>query len=277
MADATIGSLPIAESLDDDALLVAEIQGVAVKITGAQLKALVRAGVEVYVSKAEQAASDAKAAATEAEAAVKEIGTAVTDTKENVEAAQAAQQGAESAKSGAESAKESIENMLVAAITLETGQPATVSKELVDGVVKLVFGLPAGEKGEPGEKGDPGPKGEQGETGETGPPGPQGEPGVTGAPGSSIESISRTSGTGAPGTTDTYTITLTDGRTSEFFVYNGKDGAGAGDMTANVYDPQGKAQDIFKYVDDKCAALLQQVQNILEHAFIVQPEESEVK
>lgn len=270
MADATIGSLPIAESLDDDALLVAEIQGVAVKITGAQIKALAKAGVTVYVTKAEQAASDARESAQKALSAADGIETAA-------EEAQAAKTGAEAAKDDAESAKAAIENMLVDAIALETGQPATVSKELVDGVVKLVFGLPSGEKGEPGEKGATGPKGEQGETGETGPPGPQGEAGATGTPGSSIESIIRTSGTGAPGTTDTYTITLTDGSTSEFFVYNGKDGTGAGDMSAGIYDPQGKAQDIFKYVDDKCAALLQQVQNMLEHAFIVQPEESEAK
>lgn len=31
----------------------------------------------------------------------------------------------------------------------------------------------------------------------------------------------------------------------------GPAGSGTGDMTASVYDPQGKAQDIFKYVDEK--------------------------
>ena len=69
--------------------------------------------------------------------------------------------------------------------------------------------------------------------------------------GSSIQSIERTSGTGAPGTTDTYTVTLTDGDTTTFQVYNGKDGSGTGDMTKAVYDPQGKAQDIFAYADTK--------------------------
>ena len=47
---------------------------------------------------------------------------------------------------------------------------------------------------------------------------------VTGDDGSSIQSITRTAGNGAPGTTDTYTVTLTDGRTTTFQVYNGKDG-----------------------------------------------------
>ena len=71
---------------------------------------------------------------------------------------------------------------------------------------------------------------------------------VTGEDGSSIQSITRTAGNGAPGTTDTYTVTLTDGSTTQFQVYNGKDGMGTGDMTAAVYDPQGKKQDIFQYV-----------------------------
>ena len=69
--------------------------------------------------------------------------------------------------------------------------------------------------------------------------------------GSSIQSIERTSGTGASGTTDTYTVTLTNGDTTTFQVYNGKDGSGVGDMTKAVYDPQGKAQDIFAYADAK--------------------------
>ena len=75
--------------------------------------------------------------------------------------------------------------------------------------------------------------------------------GKDGVDGSSIESIERTSGTGAPGTTDTYTVTLTNGDTTTFQVYNGKDGSGSGDMTKDVYDPHGKAQDIFAYADAK--------------------------
>lgn len=74
---------------------------------------------------------------------------------------------------------------------------------------------------------------------------------LKGADGSSIQSIDRTSGTGAPGTTDTYTVTLTNGNTTTFQVYNGKDGSGSGDMTKSVYDPQNKAKDIFAYADAK--------------------------
>ena len=42
--------------------------------------------------------------------------------------------------------------------------------------------------------------------------------------GNGISSIVRTSGNGAAGTTDTYTITFTNGTTTTFKVYNGKDG-----------------------------------------------------
>ena len=48
----------------------------------------------------------------------------------------------------------------------------------------------------------------------------------TGADGRGIVSITRTSGDGAPGTIDTYTITYTDLTTSTFTVYNGRDGRG---------------------------------------------------
>ena len=97
-------------------------------------------------------------------------------------------------------------------------------------------------------------KGEDGKDGVVGKDGADGKDGVDGKDGSSIQSIARTAGNGAPGTTDTYTVTLTDGSTSTFDVYNGADGTGAGDMTATVYDPNGKKTDIYKYVDDAVAA-----------------------
>lgn len=75
--------------------------------------------------------------------------------------------------------------------------------------------------------------------GQAGPRGPQGIPGPAGASGNDgrgIVSIIRTSGTGASGTTDIYTITYTDGTTSDFSVYNGADGQGVGDMLKEIYD-----------------------------------------
>lgn len=77
-----------------------------------------------------------------------------------------------------------------------------------------------------GPAGPQGPEGPKGDTGETGARGPAGAAGPKGETGVGIASISRTSGTGEAGTTDTYTITMTDGSTATFTVYNGADGAG---------------------------------------------------
>lgn len=77
-----------------------------------------------------------------------------------------------------------------------------------------------------GPAGPQGPEGPKGDTGETGAQGPAGAAGPKGETGVGIASISRTSGTGEAGTTDTYTITMTDGSTATFTVYNGADGAG---------------------------------------------------
>lgn len=87
-----------------------------------------------------------------------------------------------------------------------------------------------------------------------------------GATGNGIQSITKTDGTGAAGTTDTYTILMTDGTKALFGVYQGKDGNG--DMNASVYDPQGKATDIFQYVDDAIANL----KKTLANAYIVKSE-----
>lgn len=64
-----------------------------------------------------------------------------------------------------------------------------------------------------GEKGDTGVRGVQGIAGNC-------------AEGTGIASINRTSGDGTSGSIDVYTITLTNGQTSTFEVYNGIDGVG---------------------------------------------------
>lgn len=96
---------------------------------------------------------------------------------------------AEAAKTAAEAARASIEALQVTASTLEAGKPATASVELTEDIFLITFGLPKGDTG------------------------------------ASIQKIERTAGTGTSGTTDTYTITLTDGSKSAFEVYNGKDGS----------------------------------------------------
>ena len=83
MADKNIGSLPAASTVDDDSLLVAEQQGQAVKVTGAQFKGFAQQAVQQYVEQAQEAASDALEASEQALKAVAGIGTAVEDTKAN--------------------------------------------------------------------------------------------------------------------------------------------------------------------------------------------------
>lgn len=53
---------------------------------------------------------------------------------------------------------------------------------------------------------------------------------LSGFTGVGVQSIQLTSGNHAPGTTDVYTITLTDGSTTQITVYNGRDGEGSGDV-----------------------------------------------
>ena len=91
---------------------------------------------------------------------------------------------------------------------------------------------PIGPQGPKGDTGETGPKGETGATGAAGPQGetgPKGEPGATGPqgdPGVGVQSVTQKSGNHAAGTTDVYTITLTNGNTYDFSVYNGANGKG---------------------------------------------------
>lgn len=172
---------------------------------------------------AETAAGNAKTSETNAKASE-------TAAEESATAAESAKDAAVTAKNGAVDARTAIENMLVEAVTLASGQNATVSKSLVDQVVKLTFGLPAGPAGKDGAPGQDGKDGAPGQDGKDGAPGQDGEPGPQGV---GITSIERTAGNGAPGTTDTYTITLSNGTTAAFTVYNGANGEGSGDFMAN--------------------------------------------
>lgn len=57
--------------------------------------------------------------------------------------------------------------------------------------------------------------------------------------------------------TNGHRVTITDATgTKTFDVLNGADGSGSGDMMVSVYDPSGKAQDIFGYVDTQITAAI---------------------
>lgn len=59
---------------------------------------------------------------------------------------------------------------------------------------------------------------------------------LVGPTGNGIESFVLTSGDHMPGSTDVYTVTMTDGSTKEISVYNGKNGTGIGDVVGIAFD-----------------------------------------
>ena len=240
MADKTIGSLPQAADVGDDSLFVLEQQGTAMKASGAQWKGYAQQAVSQYVSEAQEAAEQAAQSAQSASESLENIGGSVEQAQQAAEAAQATQ--------------EAVENLGVSGETLAAGQPVEVVKTVSEtGVVTLTFRIPQGTQGEQGIQGETGATGPQGVsiTGATvdssgnliltlsnqqtvnagyviGPVGPQGETG----PG--VGSIQKTSGTGAAGTTDTYTVYDENGTPiGTFQVYNGANGTGSGDFMAN--------------------------------------------
>ena len=214
MADKTIQELPELDALSGSDLLVVAKAGDgynAKKMQGQKLvdyvEGIAQGVLDPYVERAETAADAAESASS----GVSEY---VEQAQQSASLAAESATASEDAKNSAESAKYAIENLEVSSKTLETGQDATVEKSIVEGIVHFLFGLPRGERGEQGEKG------------------------------SSIDKVERTSGNGAPGTTDTYTITTSDQQQYTFTVYNGADGLGAGDMKAAVYDPDGSQKPI---------------------------------
>lgn len=211
MADRPIGALPAASELNNDSLIPVEQGGIAMSISGAQIAEFAKQSAESRVQDAERAAQDAAGSAAAASAAKSGIDESLAAAR------QSAQEAAESA-ADADRAKQAVVDLVVSAAASEPGADAEVEKTVdASGNITLTFRIPRGIQGPMG----------------------------------TITSIVRASGTGAPGTTDTYTITCSDGSTAEFSVYNGKDGTGTGDMERSTYDPTGKAKDVFKYVDDK--------------------------
>lgn len=59
---------------------------------------------------------------------------------------------------------------------------------------------------------------------------------LVGPTGNGIQDIKLTKGDHTPGTTDIYTVTMTDGTTTTISVYNGRNGTGAGDVLGISFD-----------------------------------------
>lgn len=154
MADKTISELPAIQNLSDDALLPVEQNGAAGRISGEQWKQYAVDTVSSYVDTAVAAADTASDAA--------ETATGSATSASN--SADSANQSAIIATN----AKQAILDMTVAAETVATGNPATVTKTESGGVVLLTFGLPTGATGAQGIQGPQGPQGVQGPKGDTG-------------------------------------------------------------------------------------------------------------
>lgn len=223
-----------------------------------------KTAAETASGQAQTAATQAAGSATAAQTAATQAGDAKTDAETarneaETSASSAANSAsdAESAATEAEQAKTYIENMDMEGETLPAGSSVTVTKTTSpEGNLLFVIGVPQGIQGDKGDTGETGATGPQGvsvtnatvnEDGDlvitlsAGEPinagtviGPKGERGDVGPTGASVDRIERTSGTGAPGTTDTYTVYLTDGQTGGTFqVYNGSNGTGSGDFMAD--------------------------------------------
>lgn len=245
MADKHIGALSPVETLNDDSLFVVEQQGAAKSVTGRLFQQFAREGVETYVSEAKEAVESATALLEDTQKSLGQIG----DSVERCEAAATtAQQYSEKppivqygsnwwvwdadSQQYTDSGKRAvlgydISYPSVAAMNADNSQPnntvAIIASDVNDEDNAKVF---LRENGTWRFLAD-----------------------LSGSTGVGVASVEQTSGNHASGTTDVYTLSLTDGTTQTIPVYNGKDGDGAGDMVASIYDPNSKSQDIFAYAD----------------------------
>lgn len=243
--DAAISAQQAAETAEDNAVSAKTAAETA------------QTAAEGSATQAAGSATTAQSAATQAGEAKDDAVTAQGQAETAANTATSAATSAQDSATDAENAKTYIENMNMEGNTLPAGSQVTVTKtQDSQGNLLFVIGVPQGPQGEQGIRGKQGIQGPQGvsvtgatvnESGDlvitlsAGEPinagsviGPQGIQGEVGLPGASVDRIERTSGTGAPGTTDTYTVYLTDGQTGGTFqVYNGSNGTGSGDFMAD--------------------------------------------
>lgn len=250
MADRTIGSLPAAASIEDDSLLVAEQQGEAVHFTGKQLKDYAKAGLDALVAQAKTAAEAADKAATDAEAAAKtaaEKAAAVTDdAKAAAQAAKTAteaQAAAQTAREAAEAAKTAAEQAASAAAQAAAETAAEAVRSTLEGY--LTDAEAARDAAEAAAQNAAGAvvgalsgyvrQAEQAKNDAQ-------SAAQTAADDAVAEATQQVAGyVAAAEAAKTAAETARD-QAREF--------TGDGFMPKNVYDPQGKARDIFDYVDE---------------------------
>ena len=169
MADREVSSLPRASQITPEALLPVFVPGSttpAQSATGAQFAAFAKEGAKEAVS---AEVNKAAASASAAEKSAKNATESAANADESASGSAASAANAAQSAANAQNAREAIENMEVRADTLGAGSAATVRKEVVDGVVRLTYGIPEGKQGATGPAGA---------EGKQGPPGPQGISGV---------------------------------------------------------------------------------------------------
>ena len=219
MADKAITDLTQATQITDDDLFVLEQSGEAKKLKGATLLDFVTLSVVSVTVTTLPAGSSATA----------------TYDKSTGTLALGIPQG-KKGDTGATGATGPANVLTIGTVTSGKVASATITGEVPNQVLNLVL-----EKGEQGEQGKQGIQGEQGKQGIQGEIGPQGNPGAD-APTITGITIRQS---------DYHMIvTLSDGTSYDAGYCRGASGAGTGDMLAAVYDPQGKHQDIFAYIDE---------------------------
>ena len=220
---------------------------------------------------AEQSAAQATTKAGEAASSASEAAGSATTAGNHASDAEESAGLAQGYASDAQAAKEAIENLGVAGETLQAGQSVQVEKTVsTSGVVTLTFKIPQGPQGVGISNVAMNENGNLVITLDTQQAFDVGR--VKGDPGSSVVRSERISGNGSPGTTDVWALyNQDDEQVGTYTVYNGMDGTGAGDMTKDVYDPTGKNQDIFAYVDQKVASLKEEILGM--NFFVVQGDE----
>lgn len=186
-----------------------------------------------------KAAQDAKAAAESARDSAK---TSETNARNSEISAQQSKDTAENAKNAAQEAKQSAEDdALAAAQSKKDAEAAKLAAEQArdSAEEKAVEAARSADKAEQ-YSGKP-PKPQNGtwwiwnaDTGEYYDTKISCE--LQGPVGNGIKDIQLTSGDHSPGTTDVYTVHMTDGSTYSISVYNGLNGTGAGDVLGITFD-----------------------------------------
>lgn len=219
MADKAITDLTQATQITGEDLFVLEQSGEAKKLKGATLLDFVTLSVVSVTVTTLPAGSSATA----------------TYDKSTGTLALGIPQGSKG-DTGATGATGPANVLTIGSVTSGKVASATITGEAPNQVLNLVL-----------EKGDKGETGATGATGDTGPQGEQGIQGPQGSPGADAPTI-----TGITIRQSDYhmIVTLSDGTSYDAGYCRGASGAGTGDMLAAVYDPQGKHQDIFAYIDE---------------------------